>query len=78
MSKQAGRLTSLANRFRADPYPFEHATAGITIANFLLPDLPDRSNPNEVMGASSHTLSSLYDLHNKTLTRLAALTASDT
>jgi hypothetical protein len=45
MSELSEQITHLRESFEATPYPFDHARADITVADYLLKELPDPENP---------------------------------
>jgi hypothetical protein len=45
MSELSEQITHLRESFESTPYPFDHARADITVADYLLKEIPDHENP---------------------------------
>lgn len=73
ITRQWSRLQRLRDGLKGKPYPFEHATAGITLERYLLPTQPPVSDVGALMGGSEQALRNLYALHGKCLGRLGVL-----
>lgn len=73
LTRQRSRLQRLRDAVKGRPYPFEHATAGITLDAFLVPALPSDQDPDAVMRGSQAALGALFGLHARCLGRLAVL-----
>ena len=70
--KHRGRLESVRKTGIGRAYPFEHATAGITIDRYILPAMPGADDVGELMGSCEQALGNLYALHRKCLLALVA------
>lgn len=52
------------------PYPFEHAQESITVARFLLPDVPGHDNLSGLIDATQASVENLISLHVRVVGRL--------
>ena len=74
MKQVSDGANTINSRFATDDYPFDHATNGITIAQFLIEKLPDPENPAEILGSAEAIYSDLPRLQARILGRLCSIT----
>jgi hypothetical protein len=60
----------LKSALNAIPYPFAHATEGISVGQALIPDRPDPRDPGAVHAASNSAIDQFYDLTYRALAEL--------
>jgi Zn-dependent protease with chaperone function len=66
-------LAKVRQNLQSTPYPFEHATAGVSIADALIHKTPDFHDPGETYGCLLSVLDRFYTLAFRTLARLTEL-----
>jgi Zn-dependent protease with chaperone function len=65
-----GVLDELKSGLNAIPYPFAHATEGISVGQALIPNRPDPKDPGAVHAASNSAIDQFYDLTYRALAEL--------
>ncbi len=63
-------ITELRSSFESLPYPFDHVRADISVADFLLKEIPDRENPVALYEAADAIGNALPPLQARVLGRL--------
>ena len=66
-------ITDLRSSFDDLPYPFDHARADISVADYLLKEIPDRENPVALYGAANAIGNALPPLQARVLGRLCQI-----
>ena len=73
MSELSEQITHLRESFKATPYPFDHARADITVADYLLKELPDPENPVALYEAADSIGNALPPLQARVTGRLCQI-----
>jgi hypothetical protein len=68
-----GSLMAVRSALSETPYPFEHATPGISVADFALAAVPEVSDLGGLHDAAQELVGNLYTLHRRLLARLATI-----
>ena len=55
------------------PYPFEHAEGQVSLAHYLLPEIPSADNPGAVHAVLSHVMMEGLRLTTRTVSRLCVI-----
>ena len=66
-------ITDLRGSFEGLAYPFDHARADITVADYLLKEIPDRENPVALYEAASAIGNALPPLQARVIGRLCQI-----
>ena len=66
-------ITELRSSFESLPYPFDHARADISVADFLLKEIPDHENPGALYEAADAIGNALPPLQARVLGRLCQI-----
>ena len=70
MRETNDQIVAIRASFKMALYPFDHADKQITIARFILKEIPDVENPGEILEAAEEILSTLPRLQYRILGRL--------
>jgi Zn-dependent protease with chaperone function len=73
---QSGRdvvqiLRRMQQDFSAYPYPFAHASKGVSVANAVISVIPDHKDPGQVHAVATSVVDRVYDLLYRALAQLA-------
>ncbi len=68
-------LASIRHKLQEVPYAFEHGEGGVSVGYYLLPEVPDSENPQEIMVAAAQTVRSLVVLVQRIVWRLTSIAA---
>ena len=69
-------LAARLNRLRtglAAPFPFEHATRGLPLGHYVVPELPDADEIGQVMGAAQAAIGRSTAIYHRSLAHLCAI-----
>lgn len=67
LGRQRSRLEKLRMSAGGRPYPFEHATPGVTLKAYLAPEVPAADDAQSLMQTCDHALRNLFALHGRCL-----------
>jgi len=73
MTELYDHITHLRESFESIPYPFDHARADISLADYLLKQLPDRENPVALYEAADSIGNALPPLQARVTGRLCQI-----
>ena len=64
-------LTRVHTELRREPYPYDHAEKGVSIARFAIPGLPTAQQVGDVMSAAESALDGCYGLYMRIMSDLS-------
>ncbi len=73
MQEMNEHIVNLRQSFEATPYPFDHARADITVADYLLKELPDPENPISLYEAADSIGHALPEMQARVTGRLCQI-----